>query len=83
MERLIPYIPVGGMFIFLITGFIGLKVSLRDRPTFSQTERRYTKKEVCDQARKSFEEKVNDIPNIKETVTRLETKIDFIIKNGK
>jgi len=82
MEQLIPYIPVGSMFIFLIVGFVGVKVSLKDKPSFSQTERRYVKKELCEEIHKSVNEKLDCIPTIKDTVARLETKFDIIIKNN-
>jgi len=80
VEAIISYIPIGSLFLFVVTSIVAVKVGLTKRPTFKDTEKRYRKIEVCDE---TVQEKLNCIPDIKKTVTQIETKIDiFLSKNG-
>ena len=71
-----------GLLVLVIGSLIGVKVALKDKPSFKQTEERYQKKELCNEIHKSVTEKLDCIPTIKETVTRLETKVDILVKNN-
>jgi hypothetical protein len=80
MEQYIP----AGLVGLVVVGLITVKVGLAKRPTFSQIDKAYKKKEVCDEIHKSVDEKLKDIPSIKDTVTEIKTKIDiFLEANGK
>ena len=80
MEELVPYIPTG----IFVAAVIFMKVELNKRPTFKETDKRYTNKEVCLKEHEGVNEKLNCIPEIKDTVTEIKTKIDiFLQENGK
>ena len=75
------YIPIGLMVLF-IGGLIMVNKEIVKRPTFKDSEERYKKIEVCNEIHKSVEEKLNCIPEIKTTVTQIETKIDILLRNN-
>lgn len=78
------YWPIGSLVIFGIVSLVTVKVALAKRPTFEDANKRYKETKVCDEIHKSANEKLNCIPEIKDRVTRIETKIDiFLEKNGK
>ncbi|RKY32386.1 MAG: hypothetical protein DRP74_02625 [Candidatus Omnitrophota bacterium] len=79
---MMEFIPWGGLILFCVTGIAIVKSEFAKRPTFGEAEKRYKKKEVCDEIHKSVDEKLSCIPEIKKTVTQIETKIDLIIKNN-
>lgn len=78
----VQYIPMGGMFIVFIGGLIAMNKDMVKRPTFKEADDRYKEKKVCDVIHKSVEEKLDCIPEIKTTVTQIETKIDILLKNN-
>ena len=80
MEQLI-YVPIGLMVLF-IGGLIAVNKEIARRPTLKDTDERYKKTEVCDEIHKSVKEKLDCIPEIKKTVTQIETKIDILLKNN-
>lgn len=61
---------------------IDVQKAIDERPTFRDTDRRYKKIEVCDEMHKSVDEKLDCIPEIKDTVVRLETKMDILLKSN-
>jgi len=73
----------GGVFLFFLGSIYTLNREITKRPTFKEMEERYTEKKVCDEIHKSVDEKLDCIPIIKDTVIRLETKMDILVKNGK
>ena len=75
------YIPIGLMVLF-IGGLIMVNKEIVKRPTFKDSEERYKKIEVCNEIHKSVDEKLNCIPEIKTTVTQIETKIDILLRNN-
>ncbi len=78
------YILPAGLIIFGISSLIAVKVGLEKRLTFRDSEKRYQKKELCDEIHKSVDEKLACLPDIKSEVTEIKTKIDiFLQKNGK
>lgn len=77
-------LPISGLIILLVGGLVAVKVEMAKRPTFKEVDAVYKKEEVCDEIHKSVNEKLDDIPDIKTTVTEIKTKIDiFLAKNGK
>jgi len=79
MEQLIPYIPAA----VVVTTLVAISVKLKDHPTFNDV----TTKDTCNEKHKVIDEKLGCIPEIKETLKRLEIKlgqIEVLIKqNGK
>lgn len=82
VENFKMILPYGTMFFIIIGSFIGIKMSLKDRPTFKNTNETYQKKESCDLIHKSVKEKLDCIPSIKKSVIQIETKIDILLKNN-
>ena len=79
MEQLI-YVPIGLMVLF-IGGLIAVNKEIVKRPTLIDSDDRYKKKEVCDEIHKSVDEKLECIPVIKDTLARVETKVDILLNN--
>lgn len=80
MEYVLPV----GIFIFTVSSLIVVKVGLEKRPTFKDIEKEYRKKEPCDLIHKSVDEKLVCLPEIKNDVIEIKTKINiFLEKNGK
>ena len=78
------YIPISGLATFLILSVYSLNRQIAKRPTFIDTDVRYKKIEVCDEIHKNISEKLECIPEVKDTLARLETKVDILLKeNGK
>jgi len=69
----------GGVFLFLLTSLVAVKVELSKRPTFRDSEKKFRDQPVCDERHKSVEEKLNCIPEVKDTLARVETKVDLLI----
>lgn len=76
MELIIP----SGLFLLMIGSIIAVKVELAKRPTFKDTDEKYKEVKVCDVIHKSVTEKLKCIPDIKTTVTQIETKIDILLE---
>ena len=81
MEQLIPYLPIGLMALF-ISGLIAVNKEIAKRPTFKETDDKYTEIKLCNEMHKRVDEKLDCIPEIKKTVTQIETKIDILLKNN-
>ncbi|MGD0336713.1 MAG: hypothetical protein ABSB18_06400 [Candidatus Omnitrophota bacterium] len=47
--------------------------------TLIEADKRYTEIKLCQQIHKNTDEKLTCIPEIKDTVARLETKVDILI----
>ncbi len=69
MEYILP----GGLLVFMIGSLIIVNTKLAKRPTFGEANRLYKEKSVCDEIHKAVTEKLDCIPEIKETVIRIET----------
>ena len=80
MEQFI-YIPIGLMVLF-IGGLIAVNKEIAKRPTFKETEDKYTEIKLCNEIHKRVDEKLDCIPDIKKTVTQIETKIDILLRNN-
>lgn len=50
--------------------------------TSDTADKKYKKIEVCDEIHKNVNEKLACLPEIKKSVTQIETKIDILIKNN-
>jgi len=81
MEQLILYIPAG-LLVFILGSIVTTRVSLSKRPTYKDTDERYRKIETCDEIVKGFKDDIKCLPEIKETVIRMETKLDIWMKNN-
>lgn len=74
---------IGGLALLVISSLIAVKVNLKDKISYKDANERYKETKVCDEIHKSVNEKLECIPEIKETVTEIKTKIDiFLEKNG-
>ena len=82
MEIAIELIPVGAVTLLFIGGLIAVNKEVAKRPTFKEIEDKYTEQNLCAEIHKNVDEKLNCIPTIKDTVARLETKVDILL-NGK
>ena len=68
----------------MIGSLIAVKVQLAKKPSYKDANKMYQDKKVCEEIHKSVSEKLECIPDIKKTVTQIETKIDiFLERNGK
>ena len=72
----------GGLLVFFISGLILVNKEVTKRPTYQEVEDKYTEIKLCNEIHKTTNEKLGCIPEIKDTVARLETKIDILL-NGK
>lgn len=72
----------GALATLFIGGLITLNRQMAKRPTFTDTDERYKKTEVCDEIHKAVSEKLECLPEVKDTLARLETKVDIILKNN-
>jgi len=84
------YIIPGSLLVFMIGSLIAVKVELSKRPTFKDLSKKehllredLRRKDLCEQTHKSVDEKLSCLPEIKDTVTTIKTKIEmFLQKNG-
>ena len=78
------YVLPASLIIFGIGSLIAVKVGLTNRPTFKDVKKEYQKKELCEIIHKNVDEKLACLPEIKNDVTEIKTKINiFLEKNGK
>jgi len=77
------YLISGGLLVFLISGLVVLNKEVSRRPTFKELEDKYTEVKLCKEIHKSVNEKLECLPEVKKTLTQIETKIDILLKNGK
>ena len=82
MEHLLPHLPSGALFIMLIGSVIAIREKLKEKPSYDVTEKRYMKKEVCEEVHKSIDEKLNCIPEMRTSLTEVKVKLDILIKNS-
>ena len=97
MEQILRYLPdLPAPVLVVIFGLVmTMKIDkkLKDVPTFKDTENIYSRRDMCQQrhlaeealrkeVHKSINEKLNCIPEIQETVTKIKTTVDLILKNG-
>lgn len=76
------YLLSGGLLIFFISGLVVLNTKVAKRPTFKEADDRYKKAEVCNVIHKSVDEKLACLPEMKKSLTQIETKIDILLKNN-
>ncbi|KKM04952.1 hypothetical protein LCGC14_1759080 [marine sediment metagenome] len=69
MEFLLP----GGLLVFMLSALVIVKVDLAKRPTWTEANKRFKDTKVCDEIHKSVNEKLECIPEIKETVIEIRT----------
>jgi len=67
----------------ILTTLLYLKSELPKRPTFKEADDKYKSQVACDEIVKRIEEHIECIPEMRETITRVETKVDILLKNGK
>jgi len=77
------YLISGGLLVFFISGLVVLNKEVSRRPTFKELEDKYTEVKLCKEIHKSVNEKLECLPEVKKTLTQIETKIDILLKNGK
>ena len=76
------YIAPGALLLFMVASLVAVNVKLKDKPSYRVTEGRYVKKELGEEIHKRVDEKLGYIPDIKKTVTQIETKINILLKNN-
>lgn len=76
------YIPISGLLVFLISSLVVINKELSKRITFKEAEDKYKEKNVCDEIHRSVNEKLACLPDVKKSLTQIETKIDILL-NGK
>ena len=69
MDFILP----GSLFLFVLGGLIAVKVELKNRPTWDKARETFKETKVCDEIHKGITEKLDTLPGIQETVTRIET----------
>ena len=78
-ELIIP-----GSLIFLCIGsLIAVRVEMTKRPTFKYGEEHYQEQKVCEQIQKNITDKIQHIPEMRDRLIGIETKLDILITNGK
>lgn len=82
MEIATELIPVGAVTLLFIGGLIAANKEIAKRPTYKEIEDKYKEQKVCDEIHKSVNEKLDCIPEIKNTVTQIATKIDILLTNN-
>ena len=76
------FIPFGAVTIIFIGGMIALNKGISKRPTYKEIEEKYTQTKLCEQIHKNVDEKLACLPEIKDTVTQIKTKIDIFLENN-
>ena len=74
----LPY----GLLVFFITSLVAVKVELSRRPSYKEIDTTHQKKELCDEIHRNVNEKLECLPEIKTTLTQVETKIDILLRNN-
>lgn len=66
-------------------GWLEIKVNLNGNSqlTVDKADKRYKQVAVCDEIHKSVDDRLSCVPLIKDTLARVETKVDILLKNGK
>jgi len=77
------YLISGGLTVLFISGLIVLNKEISKRPTYEDVENKYTEIKLCKEIHKSTDEKLACLPDVKKSLTQIETKIDMLLKNGK
>ena len=78
------YIPIGALTIFLISSLIAVKMNLKEKISYKDSEKKFVNREVCEKVHESVDEKLACLPAIKNDVTEIKTKINiFLESNGK
>ena len=77
------YLPIGGILLFILTSIVYVKTEITKRPTWDDTKKTYVPKGECNIITKDFNKKLDCIPEMKDAIARIETKLDIWIgKNG-
>ena len=82
MEYFDHIIPIGGLILFAVTSIVWIKTEMTKRPTYDETNDKYTAKDSCRLITQHFQDTLNCIPDMKESMTRIETKLDIWMKNN-
>ncbi len=69
MELILP----GSLFVFMMGGLIMVHRKLDKRPTWEQVNERFKETKVCNEIHKSITEKLDTLPGMQESLTRIET----------
>ena len=69
MDFILP----GSLFLFVLGGLIAVKVDLAKRPTWKESRKTFKETSLCDEIHRSINEKLDTLPGIQESVTRIET----------
>ena len=72
----------GGLFLLFISGIICLNKEVAKRPTYKEVEDKYTEIKLCKEVHKNEDEKLACLPEMKDTLTEIKTKIDMLLNNG-
>ena len=82
MELVGELIPAGAITLIFIGGLIAVNKQIAKRPTYKEVEEKYTEIKLCGEIHKNLNEKVACLPEIKTTLTQIETKINILLENN-
>jgi len=74
------YIVSGGLLFFMLSSLIAVKVSLTNRPTFKDLKSKaeeLQRKDMCEQIHQQVNEKLDLIPGMQKTLTKIATKMEI------
>ena len=73
-----------GLLILGIGSLVAVRVGLAKRPTFKEAREEFKETKVCDEIHKSVQDKIQHLPEMRDRLIGIETKIDLLITtNGK
>ena len=78
-------IPLGGLLIFILASLMWVRTELGKKPSFKHLEEDYQRKDVCNETVRRIEEKLSCIPQMQETLQKIEVKLgklEVLIKNN-
>jgi hypothetical protein len=80
----IDYLISGSLGVMLIGSLIAVKVNLKDKISHKEAESKFVETKLCNEIHKSVDQKLSCLPEVKDTLARLETKVDILLNgNGK
>lgn len=81
------YVIPGSIIVFLIGAVITVKIALAGKISYKEAYNDYVNKPMCaqtqknnDEIHKNIKEKLECIPEIRDAVAKIETKIDMFLK---
>ncbi len=68
-------IPLGGLLIFILASLMWTRTELGKKPSFKRMEEDYQRKDVCGETVKRIEGKLEYIPQMQETLQKIEIRL--------